>query len=98
MTKQEAKAIALEKLQYFETLPSDRREYINLPDHIMDKIKTFHNLCPLCELFCYAPKDGESCGECPLVCPHCNNRDDGYLLHNIKRIQAWEATDDQFPQ
>jgi len=91
MTKQEAKTIALEKLRYYETHPLISREWENMPDHLIEKITSFHNHCPLCELFCVKnPEDGKHCGGCPLTPPTCNDYSDTALQNNIAILEAWE--------
>jgi hypothetical protein len=62
ITKNEAKAIALEVHTYLRDHPevTDKSEK-SLPEYIWDKIKDLHNLCPLCE----------TCFDESLVCPEC---------------------------
>jgi len=91
MTKQEAKALALEKLCCYDMQPNfyyRRHEY--LPDRIQEKTKHLHNYCPLCELFCVPnPENGKHCGGCPLTPPSCNDVSDEALEDNILRLKAW---------
>jgi hypothetical protein len=91
MTKQEAKKIALEKLCYYEKMPSMQRLIKNLPNYIKEKVLSFHNNCSLCELFCHKPVNGKRCGDCPLTCPDCSNYTDEYLKKNINILETWEV-------
>ena len=91
MTEQEAKIIALEKLNFYLSQPVENRMPEKLPEHLREKVKLFHNCCPLCELFCFSPRDDYHCEGCPLIIPICNNYSDASIRKNIILIQAWEV-------
>ena len=91
MTKQEAKLIALDKLRIYAILPIALRKVEFLSAPLQDQIKSFHNKCPLCELFCSDPNDGYHCGDCPLICPDCNRVDAESLQNNIKLLRKWDT-------
>jgi len=90
MTKQEAKELALEKLQRYAA--TRNRTILTLPHELFTKLITMQNQCPLCELFlANKPQDCMPCAGCPLTCPACNDHSDSGIQRNIARIQAWEA-------
>jgi len=91
MNKNEAKEIALRKLHHHKKQPLENRTVENLPDHLRLLVQRFHNSCPLCELFCYDPKDGKRCEGCPLTCPGCNDYTDEMLERNIAALKAWKC-------
>jgi len=65
MTKQEAKEITLEVWQYLADHPEidDKKR---LPGYLYRKVKSFLNLCPLCELFMDSSLGVSECTGCPL--------------------------------
>ena len=94
MKKKTARALALEKLEYFTRISlSARKSSIKtLPWSIWVRIKKLHNYCPLCELFCVEnPKDGKHCEGCPLTPPFCNDHSDTALRNNIALLKVWET-------
>ena len=93
MTKQEAKDLALAKLEFYKSVhPNYRRRY-DLPPHLRSVVEPLLNHCPLCEMFNNKPVDGRPCGECPLTCPSCNLVSNAQLNENIRLIQAWEVSE-----
>jgi len=91
MTKKEIKELALNKLNYYLSLPYKERHTVYLPNDIIYKIMGFLNHCPLCEhFFIENPKDNKSCGECPLIYPSCGYHNKKQLKRNIKLIKEWK--------
>jgi len=96
MTKQEAKSLALEKLQqYADVSPINRIILIISPQELFLKLVFMRNQCPLCQLFlAHKPQDGMSCAGCPLIYPDCNDHSDSGIQENIIKIQAWEPEEE----
>jgi len=98
MKKLEAKILVLEKLRYYDTQIYGRRKIPFLPKRIIKQITPLKNYCPMCELFCYEPRNGQHCksslGECPLTCPECNKVTNEALQKNISAIEAWNPEPD----
>jgi len=98
MKKLEAKILALEILRYYDTQIYGRRKKTFLPERIRKQITPFKNYCPMCELFCNEPRNGQHCksflGECPLTCPECNNVKNEALQKNIAALEAWNPEPD----
>ena len=97
MTKRQAQTLALQILYFYKTQPYCRRKKKFLPDDLKKKVEPLKNLCPLCDLFSYDPREGRSCrygnrGACPLVCPTCGDFRNISLNANIDAIKEWRVT------
>jgi uncharacterized Zn finger protein (UPF0148 family) len=95
MTKQDAKKLALEIINYRLEHPEIKRKE-DYPQFLFDKVKGFPNNCPMCNLFFV--KDGKVlCPDCPLRVQRripkvgCNDWSKKGAKQKLAIIQAWDV-------
>jgi len=93
MTKKKAKALALEKLDYYLRMSLPHRNFEDFDCACIKKqLKNLLNHCPMCELFLAKEvKNGVSCNDCPLTPPRCNEVSNKALQENIVKLRAWNV-------